>query len=1337
MKQISRKLTFTVLASFHFFLWLHADNIAISTSSASGGFPLVANNTATSIIIDNNDAEVIKIVAEAFKSDITLLTGTQPSIKSTIDNPYQVIIGTLGKSSLIDQLVNSGKISREKLEGKWETFCISVIDNPITGVDKALVIAGSDPRGTAFGVFELSRKMGVSPWVWWADVKPAKLSSIFITGNEAFGPPSVQYRGFFINDEDWGIQPWAAKNLDKTIRPNGKGDMGPNTYAKIFELMLRLKSNYIWPAMHACTKAFWYYPQNVNIARRYSIIMGSSHCEQMLRDNEDEWRNNFITEYGHASGDWNWATNSINITKYWKDRVIQSYNNDAVYTMGMRGIHDSGIPGYNTDEERRVALIDIISKQRQLLTTHLEKPISAIPQVFIPYKEVLKIYKLGINLPEDVTLMWADDNFGYMRQLSNPAEQNRSGEGGVYYHFSYLGPPQSYLWLESVSPSLATFELRKAYDLNCKKMWIFNVGDIKPQEFSLQFAMDLAWDINSVDIENPNMYAKKWGGETFGQQFAEDIYKIKKQYFHLASSGKPEHIANLTYSVAEMENRIREYEELVEMSKHLESQIPNDLQDAYYQLIKYPVEGAAAMNIKHLCAKLSFEYGAQSRKQDAIEASAKAVESFNKIIDLTKRYNTEISNGKWNGMMSYAPNKSSYFYDPAVIQEDAISNIKYKTTSDSVIVIPANHFVNQKSGNYKFIPIDGLGISEKGLTIYPLNMTTYTADNITNAPYLEYNIPVLKGDNTISVQCLPSFPLYDALNLRYAISIAGSKPEFKNVEVVLDGESSATWGQNVMQGYSEGTSKYQSATDKTVNVKIYFPDPALVVSAIKVTNVKESPLTKKIVNNSFEYARKNQLITSTVNGWFNNAWRPKKATEGEFYGWKVSNWNFRTSSNVSQGMNQDNTNREGEYACWISGDLTFSDQFELYQVIPADSLEPGTYKVQCRLAVEDGKRTSQRLFANKNVQYHGSASQYTSNLTPNEINTFAGYPGATSDLREMTVYTTIAAGESLKIGIRTGNKKGDGTFGINESPSWGWFKVDYFRLERVDVDTIENNIDPNDFTQRIVNPSFEYKTKTELNDGSSFRGTPYGWTDTGGIIGTSYGINNDAINLVGKNCNWYTSTPMPATFELYQVIEGLPAGEYTLSARMAVMDDRISTQRLFANNNVQYFGKESNYSQNINKNEKYTFAGWNSTSASYLKNMTVDVEIKEGESLKIGVRSGNKLSTGQSSTNNDGWFKVDEFKLRLKSGSGGETALKENFDESLLLGQIIGTENGIRILKNNSSNITFVNVYNFMGAKIHSSHLFGNDMFLSLAKGVYFVTLLNNSEKLTKKIIVH
>jgi hypothetical protein len=1310
--------------------------IGITGSAEAGSFPLVASGLAAPLVVDPQDAEVVGIAAEAFSKDIEALTGVKPLVLNDQQNtsPSSVIIGTLGQSSFIDQLVVDGKIDASQLAGKWETFLIAVVDH-LGG--KALVIVGSDPRGTAFGVFELSRMMGVSPWVYWADVAPEHRDEIFVTsGKSVFGPPSVQYRGFFINDEDWAMQPWAARNMDTNIRPNGNGDMGPQTYAKIFELMLRMKSNYLWPAMHACTKAFWYYPENPAMARKYSIVLGSSHCEQMLRDNEDEWRNNFATEYGHASGDWNWATNSANITKYWTDRVKQAKNTEAVYTMGMRGIHDSGIPGYNTDEERVGALESIIPAQRSILATNLEKPITDVPQVFIPYKEVLRIYNLGVDVPEDIALMWADDNFGYMRQLSNPTEQARSGGGGIYYHFSYLGPPNSYLWLASVPTSVAAFELRKAYELNCKRMWIFNVGDIKPQEFELQFAMDMAWDIHSVDLDNPNLYAQTWGAETFGDSFKDQIYQIKREYFRLAAAGKPECIAAMTFSIAEMEQRIADYDALVALARNVESQIPERLQDAWFQLIKYPVEGAAAMNRKHLYSKLSYEYGALARKEDAIEAGSQSAAAFNRIIDLTKYYNNGLANGKWAGMMSYSPNNSAYFHDPTVINKDAVSQVHFSTTPDSVILIPAENYTGANAAGKTFKTIDGLGITN-GVTVFPYDMTTYAAGNITSAPSLEYDVPVLPGTNEISVLCLPSFPLYKGMKLRYAISIDNAAPVFYDLESDLTGESSALWGQNVMQGYALGTTKYESDAEKTLKVKVYFPDPALVVSAIKVRATQESPLTSLIVNNSFEYAEEDVLVSSIPNGTGrmddSGNYRIKRNTpDGEFYGWNVTNWNFRTSDNYSQGANKDMTARNGDYGVWIAGNQTFSDLWEFYQIIPAENLEPGTYKVQCRLAVEDAKRTSQRLFANQNVQYHGTESQYAKNLTAGEINTFAGYPSGTSDLREMVVYATIEEGDSLKIGIRTGRIKGDGTAASNANPLWGWFKVDYFRLERVEIESVGTDPDPADYTSRIVNPSFEYKSAGELNDGSTFRGTPYGWSDTG-IGGDSFGINNDALNIAGTNCCWYLfkNGPFPSDFELYQTLDGLPAGKYTVSCRLAVMAGKIGQQRLFANNNVQYFGHETDYGQVLIPSETATFAGWNSTGAYYLKELSVDVDLAADNSLKLGIRSGNKKADGTTATDDTGWFKVDDFQLTLRESTGNPavTAAQSLFT-------IVGAKGGFYAYPNTEATGSRLAVYSLPGNCLLSETLTGNKTFFALSQGVHIVRITAGGKVQTQKVII-
>jgi len=1019
-------MKYIIIPSILFFISLFslpvfAGPITVTPTSQTGSFPLVSAGKSAVLVVDPQDAEVVTIAAKALSGDIKLITGIQPDVVSQLGADRPVIIGTIGKSKLIDSLVTTGKISTTAVAGKWETFSLSVVNNPFPGVNAALVIFGSDPRGTAFGVFELSKLMGVSPMVWWADVLPKERASLYITAGESIvGPPSVQYRGIFLNDEDWGLKPWAAKNMDPNVK-----DIGPRTYERIFELLLRCKANYIWPAMHNCTKAFWYYPENPVLARRYQIVLGSSHCEQMLRNNEDEWRNNFVTEYGTSSGDWNWATNSTKIKRYWSDRVTQSKNQEAVYTLGMRGIADSGLPGYSTDAAKRAALIDIIANQRNMITTNLGKDAATVPQIFCPYKEALTIYRLGINLADDVTLAWADDNFGYIRQLSNPQEQLRSGGGGVYYHFSYWGVPESYLWLSSNSPTQASSELSKAYATNSKKLWVFNIGDIKPQEMEMQFALDLAWDINSWTPEKAYLYSKHWAAETFGVEFAESIANIKQEYYRLAASGKPEHIYVVTYSDAEIKQRLEDYETLVQASRVVQASVPARLQDAYYQLITYPVEGAANMNVKILAARQSLAYAAAG-KPEALDLSAKALAAYQNIIDLTKKYNTGIAGGKWNGMMNYAPQSFAHFYAPKVATVlNAVESIPAPAVN-SLFVIPAADYTAKDDAGQTIKTIVGLGIQKSALTVIPLDLTAYSAVNVTSAPYVEYKVPVSKGLNSIKLRCVPTFPVYAGLNLRYAISLDGSTPVFFNIATSAE---TPAWSTNILQGFACGESNYQSTANKNIKVRVYFTDPGLAISDLTVSSLSETQFTKRMVNSNFEYKPKGVLNDGTT-------------VKGLPYGWSTTG----TLTGHSFGINNDATNYSGNNLCWVYS-VPMPAKFSLYQTVKG--LPAGDYVVRCRLAAFSGLLANVRLFANKNVQYFGSRADYGQNLTAGEINTFAGHTGSSTTnplLQEMAVKVSILKGDSLKLGILSGNILKDGASATTNA---GWFKVDYFRIEKL------------------------------------------------------------------------------------------------------------------------------------------------------------------------------------------------------------------------------------------------------------------------------------------------
>ena len=805
--------------------------LKISPKPVPGAFPLITSGKVATIVTDDDGVEVTGIAARALKNDLMLLCGLNANIVSRIQGKHMpVVIGTLGKSKIIDQLASKKLIPATQIKDKWETFCLTVIKNPKDPGSNMLVIFGSDPRGTAFGVFEFSKMLGVSPWVWWADVKPQPVQQIFVTaGKSIVGPPSVKYRGFFINDEDWGIRPWAAKNMDKDLK-----DIGPRTYEKVFELMLRLKANYLWPAMHPGTKAFWYYKENPVLARKYGIIMGSSHHEPMLRDTEFEWNENFREEYGKDHGEWRYDTNKDEIYHFFDDRVKQSVNNEAIYTVGMRATKDGSMEGAGGMQGKIKILEEVIRDQRQILQHRLEKPANQIPQVFCPYKEVLEMYQAGLQVPEDVTITWVDDNHGYIRQLPDPQEQQRIGGGGVYYHFSYWGLPQDYLWLSSTSPVLTSFEMSKAYALNARKIWMFNAGDIKPAELELEFGMDLAWDVNSWTPEKAHKYAANWAGRTFGQQFGKRIGNIKSRYYLLAASGKPEHLSGTDFTPLEIAARLKEYNSLVQESRLVGKLIPERLQDAYFQLVSYPVEAACSMNEKIFYSNESLRLSKEGNPQSpAVAQKAKA--AYANIAKLSQRYNHEIANGKWEGMMDDHPRGRDIFNMPDLAK---VSPVETTTVDDRLqtkyrLIFPADAYQSLGNDNGKFKTITGLGSSGKGLTRLPMEIKTFSEKDINNAPFAEYQIPVKKGRNFINVKCLPTFPIYNGMKLRYAISINGSRPVFMDIATLAE---TKIWSLNVLRGFAMGETAYDSKVDKKVEVRIYFPDPGLVLNAVSVYN---------------------------------------------------------------------------------------------------------------------------------------------------------------------------------------------------------------------------------------------------------------------------------------------------------------------------------------------------------------------------------------------------------------------------------------------------------------------------------------------------------------------
>ena len=634
-----------------------------------GDFKLVLNGTASDIYFDSGDHEVVSIASLQLCRDIEAVTGVLPSLKNSSSalGKQSVIIGTIGQSKLVDSLIKDKRIDVSDVRGKWETFLLTTVEKPAAGIDRAFVIAGSDRRGTAFGVFELSSQIGVSPWVWWADSKPEPKNELVIkSGARILGPPSVKYRGIFINDEDFGLQPWAAKTFEPEL-----GDIGPKTYAKVFELLLRLKANHIWPAMHHCTKAFNIYPENKVVADRYAIVMGSSHCEQMLRNNVTEWDN--------TNGPWMYQANKKGVLNYWEERVRENGKYENIYTLGMRAIHDSPMYAVGSRKTKIKLYERIMADQRGLLEKHVNPDAAKVPQIFCPYNEMLEYYQDGLRLPDDVTMMWVDDNHGYIRQLSDPQEQERSGGSGVYYHISYWGPPHDYLWLCSTPPALIWEQMYKAWSFDAKNVWMLNVGDIKPGEMMTELFLRMAWDIDQYSHKSVNEFLLEFAGSEYGKDIAEEIADIMTKCYQLNFQRKPEHMGfnkiaakgipakDPEFSISnygdESKKRTDEYRELEQRAAALYDALPEYKRDSFYQQILYTVRCSALQSQMFLFAHKNREYAKQGRAS-AKEYGQRAHDAWKSIQEETRFYNEDMAGGKWRGMMDSSPKDIAAFKMP-------------------------------------------------------------------------------------------------------------------------------------------------------------------------------------------------------------------------------------------------------------------------------------------------------------------------------------------------------------------------------------------------------------------------------------------------------------------------------------------------------------------------------------------------------------------------------------------------------------------------------------------------------------------------------------------------
>ena len=605
------------------------------------------------------------LAAELLARDLRQVTGRTPSVSADLARCSRIciVIGA-ADSALVGEVARDTGVDLAALRGQWERYARLGLRSKRDPSRRYLLIAGSDRRGAIWGVIDLTREIGISAWEWWADVTPRRVARLAVDGARRLSAaPSVQYRGIFLNDEDWGLQPWAAKTHEPEV-----GDIGPKTYARIFELMWRLKANLAWPAMHDSTRPFYQVPGNAETAHAYAIVVGTSHAEPMMRNNVREWDEK-------ARGAFNFFTNRDAMIDYWRERADAVGGYENIYTIGLRGKHDSAMEGAATLEAAREATAEAMTIQRDLLARAQRRPAEAVPQVLTLYKEVLDVYGAGLAVPDDVTLVWPEDNYGYISQLPTPGEQARSGGSGVYYHISYWGRPHDYLWLATTHPALIREQMDRAWQMRARRLWVVNVGDIKPGEYLTNYFLDLAFD-HRLFAEAPRAHLAAWAARQFGPGEAEAIAAILTDYYDLALERRPEFMGfsqteptrpirigdYLRSGGGEAQARIELYAALAARAEALAARMPADRRDAYFQLVLYPVRAAARLNERNLRLDLAALHARQGRASVNFYAD-QARAAHQAIVADTAAYNSQ-NGGKWRGMMDMAPRRLPVFEEP-------------------------------------------------------------------------------------------------------------------------------------------------------------------------------------------------------------------------------------------------------------------------------------------------------------------------------------------------------------------------------------------------------------------------------------------------------------------------------------------------------------------------------------------------------------------------------------------------------------------------------------------------------------------------------------------------
>lgn len=734
---------------------------------------LINGNDKVEIYMDANDCRGVSYAANALVKDISKVSGSQATITS--NRKATILVGTIGHSAAIDQLVKQKRINGNLLKGKREKFIITVVDNQ-------LIIAGSDRRGTIYGIYELSQQMGVSPWYDWADVPVEHHDSIFVNkGIYTDGEPAVRYRGIFLNDEAPCLTSW-VKNTYGT----GYGDH--RFYQRVFELVLRLRGNMMWPAMWG-----WAFyaddAENEKTADEMGVVMSTSHHEPMARNHQEYARNR------KGWGPWNYQKNKANLQKFFREGIERMKGTEQIVTIGMRGDGDEAMSA----EADTKLMSQIINDQRKIIADVTGKKASETPQVWALYKEVLDYYDKGMKVPDDVTLLLCDDNWGNVRRVPNAKERKHKGGWGLYYHVDYVGAPRNSKML-NVTPVQNPWEqLTLAYENGIDRLWILNVGDLKPMEYPISQFMDMAWNPRKYDVNNITRHTRDWCAQQFGESQADEAARILNLICKYNGRCTPEMLDKNTYSLenGEWQEVVNQYLQLEADALRQYNSLPAAYHDAYRQIILFPIE---------LMSNLHQMYFAQAQnhalyKQNNPKANIWADECerlFKRDSLICDVYNHKMSGGKWNGMMTQKHIGYKSWND--AFEKDTCPEL-FRVTSKNGVIISENSGVVEIEAPYyssktdaaeaKWTEIPFMGKSVSAMTLMPYTKSvkgasiTYkfkmqvskTSDDKTSDDKA-FNSNVSNGKQKVRIHVITKSTL-DYLNkggLTYGVSLDGASP---------------------------------------------------------------------------------------------------------------------------------------------------------------------------------------------------------------------------------------------------------------------------------------------------------------------------------------------------------------------------------------------------------------------------------------------------------------------------------------------------------------------------------------------------------------------------------